>query len=118
MATVRYIKQLGSRILCDTRHLRELRRIGAIRKGWRSLRPNLPPNWTRREYISEHDSWTVLETKQGNEWLAGDPVPSDKETLGYILGRQHGQDNHIRTGNISDSDNGHDITSNPTGKRQ
>ena len=98
MVGVRYLRGLGARILRYTRHLRELRRVGAIRKRWGGLYPCIPNRWIRREHSSELGAWTTASTRQGHEWTAGDPVPSDKETLVYILGRTNGHINNRHAG--------------------
>lgn len=118
MVGVRHLRRMGARILCDARHLRELRRVGAIRRTWRNLYPHLPNHWTRREYTTELGTWTVAETHQANEWLAGDPVPSDKEHLTYILGRNNGHTSNSTVRHLSGGNNVYDIKSNQTGKRQ
>lgn len=118
MVRVRYLTRVGQRILRNTRHLRELQRVGAIRKRWGSLYPNLPSGWIRREYTTELGTWTTAETLQGDEWLGGDPVPSDKEKLAYILGRNNGHTSNSNIRHLLGGDNVYDITSNQTGERQ
>lgn len=117
MAGIRYLRRLGQRILCDARHLRELRRVGAIRGGWRSLYPNLPHRWIRREHTTELGTWRTAETDQGYEWLGGDPVPSDKEKLVYILERNNGHNNHSTIRRLFSGNNVASGEDNPKGQR-